>query len=139
MENASLDLLNQLSRFPGRFTIGATINGATDNRMFGEVSPDEMSRDEKFQRRCIFVAGTALVLAWCAQVSRYFGHDALPMFPVALTASVFLPITFAISCLPACLVWVKLLHRRPGGLVALASILCSCWSAAELLLGVPLP
>jgi hypothetical protein len=135
MENASLELLNQLSRLPGRFAITPGVN----SRMFGEEPLDKVRRDEKFLRRCTFLAGTALVLAWFAQALLYFGHDALPMSSAVLTASVFVPIAFGIACFPAYPVWVKLLRRRPGGLVALASIFCLCWSAAELALGWHLP
>jgi hypothetical protein len=135
MENASLELLNQLSHFPGRFAIAP----GTDSRMFGEEPLDQVRRDEKFQRRCMFLAGTALVAAWFAQASCYFLFDAVPWFPAALAPWIHLPIIFAISYIPAYPVWVKLLRRRPGGLVALASIFCLCWSAAELVLGRHLP
>jgi hypothetical protein len=43
MENASLDLLNQLSRFPGRFTTESAINRMSDDRMFGEKSLEELN------------------------------------------------------------------------------------------------
>jgi hypothetical protein len=124
MENASLELLNQLNRFRGPFTIG----GATDTRLFGEVSLDEVTRDEKFQRCCMFVAGTALVLAWFAQASRYFLVESLSLGSAVRVACFYLPIVFGLSCLPTCLVWVKLLGRRPGGLIALGSVFCLCWS-----------
>jgi hypothetical protein len=138
MENASLELLNQLSRFPGRFTIGPAIT-RRDRTMFGEKSSDELRRDERFWRHCMFLAGTALVLSWFAQASRCFFFDALPWFPAALAPWIHLPICLAISYLPAYPVWVKLLRRRPGGLVALASVFCLCWSVAELVWGRHLP
>jgi hypothetical protein len=53
MENASLELLNQLSRLPSRFTVGAT----SDAPVFGEVSLDEVAQDDKFQCRCMLLAG----------------------------------------------------------------------------------
>jgi hypothetical protein len=139
MQNASLELLNQLSRFPGHFTIGAVINSPSDPRMFGEKPLDELRRDEKFWRRCVFLAGTALVLAWSAQASRSFLFGALPWFPAAVSPWIHLPIIFAISYVPAYPMWVKLLRRRPGGLLALASVFCLCWSTAELVLGRHLP
>lgn len=135
MENASLDLLNQLSRFRGRFAIGPSRDGP----MFGEKTLDEVSRDEKFERRCMIVAGTALVLAWLAQFSRYATADFVSLSSAVIAASIYLPIVFAISCLPVYLVWVKLLNRRPGGLVAMGAILCLFWSAAELVLRRHLP
>jgi hypothetical protein len=138
MENASLELLNQLSRLPGRFTAEPAIT-RRDRPMFGEKSLDELRRDEKFWRRCVFLAGTALVLAWSAQASRSFLFGALPWFPAAVSPWIHLPIIFAISYVPAYPMWVKLLRRRPGGLLALASVFCLCWSAAELVLGRHLP
>ncbi len=125
MENATLDLRNQLSRFPGRVTAGCAIDG----RMFGEQPPDEVTRGEKFQRRCLFLAGTALLVAWLVQV----------LSSGELVPWVHLPLKFVVSCLAAYPVWVKLLRRRPGGLVALAAIFCLCWSVAELVLGTRLP
>jgi hypothetical protein len=139
MGNASLELLNQLSRFRDASPPGPSSIATSDRSMFGERSLAELTRDQKFFHHCIFLAGTALVLAWCAQALRYFGYDALPMFTAALTASVFVPITFGVSLFPVYPVWVQLLRRRPGGLVALASIFCLCWSLAELVLGAPLP
>ena len=125
MENASLDLLNQLSRFPGRFGTAPAIDGP----MFGEKSVDELTRDDKFERRCLFLAGPALLLAWLAQVLR--SGDFVPW--------VHLPLMFAVSCVAAYPAWAKFLHRRPGGLIALASVICLCWSIAELALGRHLP
>jgi len=137
MENASLDLLNQLSRFRGRFTIGHVIE--SHRPMFGEKTLDEVRKEGKFERRCMVLAGTALVLAWLAQAWRYLAVDFVSLSSAVLAACIYLPIVFVISCLPMYLVWSKLLRRRPGGLVALGSILCLCWSVAELVLGVHLP
>ena len=123
MENASLDLLNHLCRIPGRFTFALPAG-----RMFGEESAEELQRDEKFLRRCRYVAATALVTACCAQI---FLFGSLPW--------IYLPFTFGLSCLPAYPLWAKFLRRRPGGLVALASIICAGWSIAELLMGRHLP
>ena len=135
MENASLDLLNQLSRSPSRFTI----RDAIDSRLFGEVSFDEAARDERFQRRCMFLAGAALVLAFFAQASRYVLVESLSLGSAVRIACFYLPIVFGLSCLPMYLVWVKLLGRRPGGLTALGSVFCLCWSLSELVLGRHIP
>jgi hypothetical protein len=126
MENASLDLLNQLSRLPVHFT---AINRAAVGPMFGERSSDELRRDEKFQRRCLFLAGPALLVAWLAQV----------LLSGELVPWVHLPLMFVVSCLAAYPVWIKFLRRRPGGLLALSSVFCLCWSVAELVLGRHLP
>jgi hypothetical protein len=135
MESASLDLLNQLSRFRGRFAARPT----GDGRMFGETSLDEARRDDKFERRSMFLAGTALALAWLAQFSSYAAVDSVSLASAVLAACIYLPIVFAVSCLPMYLVWSKVLRRRPGGLVAMGAILCLCWSVAELVLGRHLP
>jgi hypothetical protein len=87
----------------------------------------------------MFLTATALVVAWMAQVLRYFGHDSLPLYQSVQTACLFFPFLFGISCLPMYPVWTKLLHRRSGGLAALGSAFCMCWSLAELVLGVSLP
>jgi len=142
MENASLDLLNQLSRCRGRLTFGSVID--RPGPMFGEKPLEELSRDERFKQRCMVLAGTALVLAWFAQASRYFFFGLLPMDAAVRAPWFHTLIIFGISCLGVgCIlahpVWSKLLRRRPGGLVALGSILCLGWSVAELLLGVHLP
>jgi MotA/TolQ/ExbB proton channel family len=135
MENASLELLNLLSRFPSPFRI----EHATDRRLFGEMSFDDVARDERFQRRCLFLAGAALVLAWFAQTSRYVLVDSISLGSAVRVACFYLPIVFGLSCLPMYLVWVKLLGRRPGGLIALGSVFCLCWTVAELVLGRHLP
>jgi MotA/TolQ/ExbB proton channel family len=124
MENASLDLLNQLSRIPGRFAIAPAVGGP----MFGEESPDELKRDEKFQLRSRYVAAAALVLASCIQAWLSWS-----------ISWIYIPLTFGLSCLPAYPLWVKLLRRKPGGLIALASVICLFWSVAELVLGRHLP
>jgi MotA/TolQ/ExbB proton channel family len=127
MENASLDLLNHLSRIPGPFTFALPAG-----RMFGEESLDEVHRDEKFLRRSRYLTGTMLFVAWCAQVLLYVEFDWLASY-------VRVPIMFGLSCLAAYPLWVKLLRRRPGGMLALASIICAGWSIAELLMGRHLP
>ena len=139
MESASLELLNQLARFRGRFSAEPAIQRLSDGAMFGEKSLAELRQDEKFWRRCMFLTATALVMAWMAQVLRYFGHDSLPLYQSVQTACVFFPFLFGISCLPMYPVWTRLLRRRSGGLAALGSVFCLCWSLAELVLGVSLP
>lgn len=129
MESASLELLNQLSRFHGRFSAEPSVKGLTDGPMFGERPFAELSRDKKFGSRCIFLAGTALVLALFAQTLR-----------LSVEATfLYVPLMFGISCLFVYPVWTKLLHRRSGGLAALGAALCFCWTLAELVSGVSFP
>jgi hypothetical protein len=134
MGNATLELLNTLVRFRG-----TVIHRPSDARMFGEPSSDEVRIEAKFERRCMVLASTALVLAWIAQAWRYLGVDFISLSSAVLAASIYLPIVFVISCLPMYLLWSKLMRRRPGGLAALGSIVCLCWSLAELVFGVHLP
>lgn len=139
METASVELVNHLRGFRGPFTVAPVLDRPSDGRMFGEVSLDELRRDEKFRRRCMYLAGTSLVIAWFVLASPYFLFDSLPLYPAARSASICLAIIFGLSSVPARALWVKFLHRRAGGMIALASVFCLCWSVAELLLGVSLP
>ena len=139
MESASLDLLNQLSRFRGRFSTEPEIGRVGEATRFGERPLAELTQDEKFWRRSMFLAGAAILFAWLVQVLRYFGHDALPFSSSVQAACVYVPFMLALSCLAVYPVWAKLLHRRSGGLVALGSAFCLCWSLAELILGVSIP
>lgn len=129
MEHASLELLNQLSRFRAPFTTEASVNHVADGPMFGERPSAELSRDEKFRRRSMFLAGTALVMAWFVQALRL----------TVEAAFLYIPLKFGISCLLVYPVWTKLLRRRSGGLAALGAAFCLCWILAELVSGVSLP
>lgn len=128
MENASLDLLNQLSRLPMRSAVPSVI----DRPMFGEKPSDDLRRDEKFQRWCILLAGIAFLAAWFAEAMFYVDEYSLPAY-------IRFPLMCGLAFLPAYSVWVKLLRRRPGGLIAVASTICLCWSVAELVLRRQLP
>ena len=139
MEGTSLELMNQLSRFSGRFTVKPTINRASDGPMFGEKSLAELSRDENFWRRCMLLTGTAVAMTWLVQLLRYFDQYSLSLYSSVQTASVYVPFMFGISCLLVYPVWTKLLRRKSGGLAALGSTFCLCWSLAELVMGVSLP
>jgi hypothetical protein len=139
MEAASLDLLNQLSRFHGRFTARAEISSPSGRPLFGEKTLDQLRRDDKSLRRCGVVTGMALVLAWSALALRYFGHGWVSLSSAVGWGFVYVVLMLGISCFPAYPVWVKVLRRRPGGLAALGSMVCVCWSVAELVLGSDLP
>jgi hypothetical protein len=139
MENASIELLNQLSRFRRRFSAEPSTILPSDGPMFGEKPLAEFSPDEKFLLPSILLAGTALAGAWCVQMARYFGQDAIPLHPALWAACVYLVLMCGLSFVPAYPVWTLLLRRRSGALVALASIICLCWSIAELVLDVPIP
>jgi hypothetical protein len=62
MENASLELLNQLSRFRGKFTAGPAINRPIDLPLFGERSLDEL---QLLRRRPGGLAALAAAFCLC--------------------------------------------------------------------------
>ncbi len=138
-ENASLELLNQLSRFPRRFEIGPALDQQGDASMFGERTFDDLEREDKLVRRYIVIAGMALVMAWFVQVLRYFYLYSLGLYLSAQTACLYLPFMFGISCLLVYPVSTKFLGRRSGGMAALGAAFCLCWILAELAFGVSLP
>jgi hypothetical protein len=138
METASLELLNQLSRFSGRFAVTPAISSASDGLMFGEKSLAELNRDERSWRNCMLLTTAAVALAWLVQLLRYFQYS-LSLYSSVQTVCLCIPCMFGISCLLMYPVWTRLLRRRSGGLAALGSTFCLCWSLAELVLGVSLP
>ena len=140
MENASKELLNQLSRFPRRFEVGPEAEPVS-GPMFGELPPEDVQREERFFRRCLMLTGVALAVEGLVQAARFVPGDNSPYLysSAILYACFYAPITFAISCLFVYPVWLKFLNRQPGVLLALGSVLSLCWSVAELALGRPLP
>jgi hypothetical protein len=87
----------------------------------------------------MILTGTMLALAWCALAARYFGRYALPLETALGLACFYIPVLFGASCLPAYPVWIKILHRKPGGLAALGSTICLAWMLTEFLFGKSLP
>jgi hypothetical protein len=129
MENASLDLLNQLSRLPGRFTINPALDGPSLGKMFGELPAGDIAREESFFHRSLFISPAFLALAWLAEAVRLSAFD----------ACLFTPLLLAASCVFVYPFWSRFLHRRPGAMLSLASALCLCWSLAEFAFGTSLP
>ncbi|SPE25254.1 membrane hypothetical protein [Candidatus Sulfopaludibacter sp. SbA3] len=126
MENASLQLVNQLTRYQGPWTPAATIQDVAESPMFGESSQAELERDRKFWNGSMILTSAALLLSCCAHVP-YFLAFGLSPGSVALAACTSVLFTFGASCFLTYPIWVKLLHRRRGGLVLLGSLLCLCW------------
>lgn len=139
MENGTLALVNQLTIYGGRLNPGPAITPLRDGPMFGEQSLARLQQDRRSWRRSMFLASAAFVVAWCLQVVRYSERYFLPLDSATWLACVHLLFTFCVSCFPAYAIWVKLLHRRPGGLAALTSALCLCWGVVELVSPVHLP
>lgn len=123
MAAASQELLNQLGRFPGRFAVDSPVEARV-------VPPvDDLGREERLFRRCLFAASAAITLDFLVQYARFD----------LLSACFYTPITLAACCVVVYPFWSRLLHRRPGALIALGSVLALCWSLAELVLGTHLP
>lgn len=125
MENASLNLLNQLTRLPVSFVIDPSVNPS----MFGELPAADIAREEQFFRQSLIAAPALLALAWLAQAWRLSAYDAF----------IWTPLLLAICCILVYPFWSRFLHRRPGAMVALASGLSLCWSLAEYVSGESLP
>jgi hypothetical protein len=138
MENGSIALVNQLTIYGDRLK-PASAMPVSDGPMFGEQSLAELQQEQRSWRRSMLLASAAFVVAWCLQVVRYSERYFLSLDSATWLACVHLLFTFGVSCFPAYAVWVKLLHRRPGGLAALTSVLCLCWGVVELVSPVHLP
>jgi MotA/TolQ/ExbB proton channel family len=138
-ENASLELLNQLSRFPRQFEIGPPLGQQDNAPVFGERTLDDLEREDKLVRRCILIAGMALVTAWFVELARYFYLYSLGLYVSAQTACLYVPLMFGISCLLVYPVSTRLLGRGSSGMAALGAAFCLCWILAEFALGVSLP
>jgi len=136
MECVSLELLNQLARHRGQWDLGPTMQPVDRRPTFGELPIAELRKDQTFWNRAMILTCTVLLLTWCTQAMRYFWFDTLPLISATWVACKYVLVTFAISCLPAHVVWIKVLHRRRGGLAVVASAFCLCWFVAELLLGI---
>jgi biopolymer transport protein ExbB/TolQ len=138
MKNASLELLNQLAIYGGRMKAGHAIRRASDSPIFRKRTLAELKEDQRSWHRSISMTAAALAMAWCIQVVRYLEHDLYPLDSASWTACWYLSYTFGISCIPAYPVWVRFLHRKPGGLAVLSSGLCLFWCIAELVFKVHL-
>jgi hypothetical protein len=135
MENASLDLVDTLRRRRGPFAFEVPVGRVDDRPMFGEEAVEVLRQDLKFWRWSIWLAGTALVASWFVNAVRYFYDYSLSLISVGLAALTYVIFTFGLSCFLAYPIWVTLLRRRRGGLVAISAGSCVCWSVAKLILG----
>ena len=135
MEDASLGLIASLARQRGLFTLGV----AVDSPMFGEKTRAELEGDHRFWRRSLFTTSTALFIAWFLQALRYLSDIEFSLYAVVQDSCLYILFTFGLSCLLVYPAWVRLLHRRRGGLVALGSVFCLCWTVSEFVVGRHLP
>jgi hypothetical protein len=143
MSNASLGLVNQLTRYPGHFETTA-IDSPIELPAFG-VAPEadsarrpswlvplfekyvaDVGQDLRSWLRSVVLSLAALVIAWCARAAEYFFYESIPFDSAARTASVFVLIMFGISCFHA------VFYRRSSGALVLGSILCLGLNLIEL-------
>jgi hypothetical protein len=123
MQKAPLQLLNQLASFRGQWQLAPAGESAPSRPMFGEQLPAS-KQDRRFWYVSMFLSIAAILVSWCLGASRWSGY-----WPFVLFA-------FTVSCFPAHAIWVKLLHRRRGGMVLVAAAICLCWSVAEFVLSL---
>ncbi|HYL77593.1 MAG TPA: hypothetical protein VEU96_25490 [Bryobacteraceae bacterium] len=138
MKNATLELLNLLIVCPVGFAPASRNNFVNESPIFRDEIGDELRDDRRPWYRSSLMVAALLFVTWCVQIARYFANYELPLESVALTACMRVILTFAISWFVAYPAWVKLMHRTSGGLAALASLSCLCWTLAELFFRVHL-
>jgi hypothetical protein len=108
MDNASLELLNQLGRFPHPFAVESTIKPIS-RPMFGELPPEDVQREERCFRHCLILAGVTLAAEWFVQAARFVpAYDSSYLLSSAILYGCFyVPITFAVCCLFVYPFWAK--------------------------------
>ncbi len=134
MENASLELLNQLSLNRERLKTGPAVERINDGPMFGEMSPDELRQDRKDLCISTAMSGVLLGAAWSGQFLHYRWLDHYTQGFAQWAASVDVLFAFGVACFLGHAVWARFLHRRTGGLAVLGSAICFCWCVAEFFL-----
>jgi hypothetical protein len=131
MECASLELTNQLTRYRGTWTTQFTPKADTDRSIFAACHSESW-------RYSMPVTTVALVLAWFLEAARSFYLDSLPLALVLWPALKYVGLIFALSCAPAQLLWVRVLHHRHDLRLVMASALCLAWCVADLAFDVHL-
>ena len=128
MENAGLELANQLARYRGRWRPESV---TPDSNLFGAQTQQQLESERKFQHQSRVAAPALLAAAYCLQVFRYFYYEAMTLESCAWAACQNVAFEFLLSLLPAHVVWSRALQRRPGGLMLPAAAMCLCWSVAQ--------
>jgi hypothetical protein len=139
LEKASHDLVDYLRQYRGSFILERPPEPTSVQPMFGEEPIDLLTQDAISWRWSIFVAGFLLCASWFIHSIRYFSDYSLTLPSVGITAFTYVLFTFGLSFFLAYPIWVALLRRRRGGLLALSAGICACWSAAKLIWGDRLP
>ena len=142
MSNASLGLLNQLTRYRGHFET-STIDHPIELPSFG-VRPRvdsvlqtwwerlfdkyiaDVGQDLRSWLRACVLTFAVFVLIWCTRVAEYFFFESSPFHSAVASANIYLLIMFGISC------FYGMAYRRSGGAFVLSSVLCLCVNLIEL-------
>lgn len=124
MEGATIDLLNYLSHY--RQDVAGP---------YAQTSAGTLQHDDRPECRWMLIAVPMLLLAFCLEVVHFF--DGWVSWDwLVWAACMHVLFTFGLSCIPAQFLWMKVLRRRRGGLVILASAFCFCWCLSEIVFGV---
>lgn len=115
MENGTLELLNQLTRYRGEWTCST-------------ATPNDPLPAARSRRMMPLIIG-ALLVAFGIEIEHYAA--AWPAFAYVL-------FTFGLACLPANFLALRM-HRLRGATAPMAAVACLCWCAAERLLALFLP
>jgi hypothetical protein len=137
MEGAALDLVNQLSRYRGRWTFGPNTQPVLGRPIFGARPLAESKLEQGVWCRSVLRTAATLIAAWFLQAVRYFEHDHFTLASAPWAACKYVLLVFGVSCIPAYVVSVRIL-RRSGSTAVLAAASCLVWCLAELILGVDL-
>ena len=129
MENACLELQNQLALLPARSLAGTSALG--NYLIFRDYLGGELREEQRPWYRSTAFSGLLLMMAWFTQAARYFEIDELSLQAVAWRAGAYVIFSLALSFIPAYPVWVKVCRRKSGAWTALASALCLSWSLAQ--------
>jgi hypothetical protein len=142
MSNASLGLVNQLTRYRGQFK-SFTIDRPIELPSFGVRSRAESALQAKWEQlfdkyvadvgqdlnswlRPSVLAFAAFALIWSTRTAEYFFYESTPFHSAAASANFYVLITFGISSFYA------IFYRRSGGALVLGSVLCLCLNFIEL-------
>jgi MotA/TolQ/ExbB proton channel family protein len=128
MDAAIVEMANQLEAYRGHWQVGS-MSRATP--LFGADTPQQLESEARFEHQSRVAAGVSLAAAYCLQLFRYFYDEALPLERCAWAACRHVAFVFVLSLPPAFVLWSRVLHRRPGGLILAAALLCLCWCVAE--------
>ena len=142
MSNASLGLLNQLTRCRGHFKTSIKdraielpsfgVRSRADSglqawwRWLFDKYVADVGQDQRSWLRSGILASAVFVFTWCTRVAEYFFYESTPFHPAAASANFYLLITLGISCI------YGIAYRRSVGALVLGSVLCLCLNLIEL-------